>query len=62
MLVRTTHPQRGDIAMWGPVDAPIHSGIVTDLPDTAFGALNAGSRVGWYSWRYWPPTAFYRAR
>ena len=61
-LVRTDHPQRGDIAMWGPVSAPNHTGFVTDWPDTAFGAENTGTRVGWYSWRYWPPTAFYRAR
>jgi peptidoglycan DL-endopeptidase CwlO len=60
LLVRTYHPQRGDIAMWGPVSAPNHTGFVTDWPDTAFGAENTGTRVGWYSWRYWPPTAFYR--
>ena len=62
LLVRTTHPQRGDIAMWGPVNAPSHAGFVTGWPDIAFGAENIGIRVGWYSWQYWPPTAFYKLR
>ena len=61
-LVRTYHPVRGDIAMWGPVNAPTHTSFVTDWPDTAFGAENVGTLVGWYSWQYWPPTAFYTAR
>jgi hypothetical protein len=61
-LVRTTHPQRGDLAFWGPVGAPTHTGFVTNWPGTAFGALNTGTRVGWYSWDGWPPTAFYMVR
>ena len=60
-LTRTYHPQRGDIAMFGPVGAPVHTELVTAWPHTTFGAHDTGSLVG--SMGYggdWAPTAFYR--
>jgi cell wall-associated NlpC family hydrolase len=62
MLVRTSHPVRGDIAMWGPVSAPYHTGLVTAWPGAAFGPLNSGIPVGWYSWRGMGAPVFYAVR
>lgn len=58
-LVRTWHPVRGDIAAWGPVGSPYHVGFVTIWHGFAFGALQSGTRIGWYSFAYWAPSAFY---
>jgi peptidoglycan DL-endopeptidase CwlO len=55
-------PQRGDLAMWGPAGDPYHVGFVTSWHDTAFGPLSTGTPIGWYSWQYWPPAAFYQVR
>lgn len=64
ILVRTYHPQRGDLAFFGPIGAPYHVEIVTVWSDTTFGALDTGTRVGWH--RYypgsWAPSAFYTIR
>lgn len=64
ILVRTYHPQRGDLAFFGPVGAPFHVEFVTVWTDTTFGALNTGTQVGWH--QYWPgswaPSAFYEIR
>jgi hypothetical protein len=63
-LIRTYHPVRGDLAFWGPIGAPYHVEMVTGLPDTTFGALGAGTRVGYHTYHppYWAPSAFYRVR
>jgi len=59
-LTRTYHPQRGDLAMFGPVGAPAHVEIVAAWPDTTFGAHDTGSLVGWTGYGgTWVPTAFY---
>ena len=59
-LIRTTHPQRGDLAMYG---ADTHVEMVTDWPDTTFGAHDTGSTVGWIQYGgAWTPTAFYKVR
>lgn len=62
MLVRVSRPVRGDIAMWGPAGAPTHTGLVTAWPGTAFGPLNSGVPVGYYSWRGMSQPVFYQVR
>ena len=62
LLVRTYHPVRGDIAMWFSGGVAVHVGFVTIWRNTAYGALNYGVRIGWYSWSGWPPQAFYQVR
>jgi hypothetical protein len=59
-LVRTYHPQRGDLAFWGPIGDPFNVGFVTIWQDTAFGAPQTGTPIGWYNWSGWPFSAFYR--
>ena len=61
LLVRTYHPAAATSPCGGRSTHP-YTPFVTDWPDTAFGAENVGTRVGWYSWQYWPPTAFYKPR
>jgi hypothetical protein len=62
-LSRTWSPQRGDLAFWGPVNAPWHVEFVTVWHQVTFGAETYGwaGRVTWHSYRYWiAPSAFYR--
>jgi cell wall-associated NlpC family hydrolase len=59
-LVRETERQarRGDLAFYG-------SGHVEFFirPGHTFGALDAGTRIGWHHWSaYWHPTMFFRVR
>jgi NlpC/P60 family len=55
----TTDPQRGDLALWGPVSAPYHVEFVTVWgPDTTFGALDTGTQVGWHD-DSWSAPSFY---
>ena len=57
-LIRTYHPQRGDLAMFG---ADSHIEFLTAWPDTTFGAHDTGSTVGWTGYGgTWTPVAFYR--
>jgi cell wall-associated NlpC family hydrolase len=56
-LVRTYHPQRGDLAFYGSG----HVELVTVLYDTTFGAHDSGQRIGWIRFGgSWQPTAYYR--
>jgi NlpC/P60 family len=53
----TTRPQRGDLALWGPVSAPYHVEFVTIWPQTTFGAETYGwaGRVTWHYDGWWHP-------
>ena len=46
----TSHPQRGDLAMWGSVGAPFHVELVTIWSQTTFGAEQPtwDGRVTWH--------------
>lgn len=60
-LVRTWHPVRGDLAFFGPVNAPFHVEFVTVWRGSGFGALHSGVPVGYERWgSWWEPTAYYR--
>jgi cell wall-associated NlpC family hydrolase len=58
----TDHPQRGDLAMWGPVDAPYHVEMVTSVPDWNFGAEDPtfAGRVTWHDDAYFEPSFYLR--
>lgn len=57
VLVQVTHPQRGDLAFYGPG----HVELKSKRQDTTFGAHDYGSPVSDAQWGYgWKPTAFYR--
>lgn len=59
LLYRVSAPRRGDLAFFGSG----HVEFVTVWSHTTFGALHAGTRVGWNRWNaYWHPTAYYRIR
>lgn len=52
--------QRGDLLTWGwPA---YHIAFSTIWHDTDFGAAHSGTRVGWFSYVYWPPSAAWRLR
>jgi cell wall-associated NlpC family hydrolase len=58
-LYRVYSPRRGDLAFYGTG----HVEFVTVWPRTTFGALHAGTRVGWHRWNaYWHPTMYFRIR
>jgi peptidoglycan DL-endopeptidase CwlO len=59
-FVITTHPVRGDLAMWGSVGAPYHVEIVTAWASTNFGAEQPGwsGRVTWHSDTWFKPSFF----
>lgn len=60
-FVITSHPQRGDLALWGSVSAPYHVEFVTKWWETTFGAQNTGTRVGWhYHYPGWRPDFYLR--
>ena len=59
LLYRVSSPRRGDLAFYGTG----HVEFVTVWSHTTFGALHAGTRVGWHRWNaYWHPTMYYRIR
>jgi cell wall-associated NlpC family hydrolase len=49
-FTRTYHPQRGDLALWGPTWAPYHVALVTIWSQTNFEAQHSGwsGRVTWH--------------
>jgi cell wall-associated NlpC family hydrolase len=53
----TTRPERGDLALWGPVSAPYHVEIVGGQGQT-FGAQSTGTRVGWHSDAWFRPSFY----
>jgi len=55
-----THPQAGDLALWGPVSAPYHVEIVTS-PNHSFGAQTYGIPVGGHADTYFEPSFYLRA-
>jgi cell wall-associated NlpC family hydrolase len=58
-LYRVYSPRRGDLAFYGSG----HVEFVTIWYHTTFGALHAGTRVGWHRWNaYWHPTMYFRIR
>jgi len=58
-LVRTYHPQRGDLAFYGPG----HVEFVTIWYHQTFGAHNTGTTVGWIRWSgWWQPTMYFEVR
>ena len=56
----TSHPQRGDLAMWGPVGAPYHVEMVTIWNGITFGAETYGwdGRVYWHSNGWFRPSFY----
>jgi cell wall-associated NlpC family hydrolase len=59
-LVRTSSPQRGDLAFFY---GGSHVEFVTVWAHTTFGAHDTGTRVGWLDWYSWPAgTSFYYIR
>jgi peptidoglycan DL-endopeptidase CwlO len=55
----TSHPERGDLALWGPVDAPYHVEFVTVWNQTTFGAQQTGTQVSWhYQYPGWGPSFY----
>jgi hypothetical protein len=58
----TRYPQRGDLALWGPVSAPYHVEFVTIWRNTTFGAENYGwaGRVTWHGDAYFEPSFYLR--
>jgi NlpC/P60 family len=55
LLVPTTHPQRGDLAFYGPGHVELYDG-----GDTTFGAHETGQPIGPVQFGAgWAPTAFY---
>ena len=57
-FVITSHPVRGDLALWGSESAPYHVEIVTIWKNTTFGAQQSGTRVGWHTNTYDPPSFY----
>jgi cell wall-associated NlpC family hydrolase len=54
----TSHPVRGDLALWGSESAPYHVEFVTAWANTTFGAQQTGTRVGWHHNTYDPPSFY----
>lgn len=56
----TTHPQRGDLALWGSRGAPYHVEFVTIWRNTTYGAAHSGwsGRVNWHD-DTWNRPSFY---
>ena len=55
-LVPTRHPQRGDLAFYGPGHVELFARW-----GRTFGAQQPGTLVGWHQWsRWWHPTMFFR--
>ena len=56
----TSTPQRGDLAMWGPVGSPYHVELVTIWSQTTFGAEYPAwdGRVTWHN-DAWSAPSFY---
>lgn len=52
--------RRGDILVWGSARYPSHVGFKTIWPYGSFEARNSASGVGWFSTRYFAPSAAYR--
>lgn len=56
-----TTPERGDLALWGPLSAPYHVEFVTRWGHTTFGAQKPGTRVDWhYNYPGWRPDFYLR--
>lgn len=58
----TSHPVRGDLAMWGPVSAPYHVEIVTAWNLTTFGTEQPTweGRVTWHYDGWFRPSFYLR--
>ena len=56
----TAHPQRGDLALWGPVGAPYHVELVTIWSHDTFGAETYGwsGRVTWHDDTWFRPSFY----
>ena len=56
----TSHPQRGDLAMWGSVGAPYHVALVTIWSHTYFETQTPGwsGRVTWHDDTWFRPSFF----
>ena len=63
-FIITSHPVRGDLALWGSVGAPYHVEIVTAWRNVNFGAETYGwrGRVTWHSSAWFRPSFFLRIR
>lgn len=49
----------GDLAFYGTG----HVELVTVWPQTTFGSLESGTRIGWHHWnQWWHPTMFFRVK
>jgi len=59
-FVLTSHPVRGDLALWGTVRAPYHVEIVTAWSGWTFGAETStwAGRVTWHSSAWFPPSFY----
>jgi NlpC/P60 family len=57
-FVVTSHPVRGDLALWGNESAPYHVEMVTAWKNVTFGAQQTGTRVGWHNNAYDPPSFY----
>ena len=59
LLVPVSNPVAGDLAFYGTG----HVEIVAPGHDVAFGALQAGTRIGFHQWNaYWHPTEYFAVR
>jgi cell wall-associated NlpC family hydrolase len=59
LLVPTSNPVAGDLAFYGTG----HVEIVAPGHDVTFGALQAGTRIGFHQWNaYWHPTEYFAVR
>lgn len=61
-LYRVYSPRRGDLAFWGSPYSPYHVEFVTRWYHVTFGAANSRIGIGWHSWKYNPPSSFWRIR
>lgn len=63
-FVYTSHPVRGDLAMWGSARAPYHVEIVTAWRHTNFGAETYGwkGRVTWHKDTWFHPSFYLHPR
>ena len=57
-IYRVSRPHPGDLAFYGSGHVELYVG-----PHQTFGALDAGTRIGWHRWSvWWHPTMFFRVR